>query len=59
MTEIIIEYNGHYYDFASVVNLADDEICRDISGMYDNDQEWVNAYVNAHKTKFNEAFAIN
>ena len=40
-------------------NLMDDDLCEQIHGTVDTDQEFFDAYVIAHAEKFGEAFVIN
>ena len=57
MTRII--YNNQEYDMGAARMLMDDDICEQIHGTVDTDQEFFDAYVKAHKEKFGEEFVIN
>ena len=61
MTPSKIVYRGHSFDFDAAVNLMDDEICEDIhaAGSCITDQEFMDAYVDAHRIKYGEEFVIN
>ena len=54
-----IVYKGHEFDFDAAVNLMDDELCEELEGDYDTDQEFVDAYAKAHEAKYGEEFVIN
>jgi len=54
-----ISYNGTEYDMDASRNLMDDEICDQIHGYVDTDQEFVDAYVAAHLENFREELVIN
>ena len=54
-----ITYKGREYDFGAARNLMDDELCENIHGAVDTDQEFFDAYVLAHAEKFGEEFIIN
>jgi len=57
MSKII--YNGTEYAMDAARNLMDDEICDQIHGGVDTDQEFVDAYVAAHLENFREEWVIN
>ena len=52
--------NNVLIDMDVVINLMDDEIREYLHnlGIYDDDQSFLDAYVEAHKSKFNENFTI-
>lgn len=53
----IINTNGTAIDFEAAVNLMDDAIREEIHGEgYDTEQEFFEAYVNAHFEAFGEEF---
>lgn len=54
-----ITYKGREYDMAAARNLMDDELCERIHGTVDTEQEFFDAYVEAHAEKFGEEFVIN
>jgi hypothetical protein len=59
MNTSTIEYKGKAFDMGAVRNLMDEELCEQIHGTVDTDQEFFDAYVKVHAEKFGEAFAIN
>lgn len=54
-----ITYNGNTYDVRAARLLMDDELCEQIHGTVDTEQEFFDAYVKAHAEKYGEEFAIN
>ena len=52
--------NGNLVDFDAVVNMMDDEIREKLHNKLApcTDQEFMDAYVEAHEAKFNERFEI-
>lgn len=55
-----ITYNAQHHDIATVANLMDDEI-RELLAARDwtSEQEFFDAYVEAHLKKYGEDFIIN
>lgn len=54
-----IIYRGQEFDMAAARNLMDDEICELIHGTVETEQEFFDAYIEAHAKKFGEEFVIN
>jgi len=55
-----ITLNGQTFDMDAVRNLMDDEICEQIHGTVETEQEFVDRYVELHAAKFNgEQFRVN
>lgn len=54
-----ITYNGHEFEIDAARNLMDDELCEQIHGTVDTEQEFFDAYVVAHKAKYGEDFVVN
>lgn len=54
-----VTYNGQEIDMAAARQLMDDEICEQIHGTVDTDQEFMDAYAVAHEEKFGAEFAFN
>lgn len=55
-----IYINDHYLTLNSVVNLMDDDIREELHSVgYDTDQEFVDAYCEAHLAKYGEEFILN
>lgn len=54
-----IEYKGKLFDLDAARNLMDDEICEQIHGTVETEQEFFDKYVEAHFEKFGEEFVIN
>lgn len=54
-----IHYNGNEYDMDAARNLMDDEICNQIHGTVDTEQEFVDAYAEAHLEKFGEEWVMS
>lgn len=52
--------NGYEADFDVVVNMMDDEIREELHNKLApcTDQEFVDAYIEAHEAKYNERFEI-
>jgi hypothetical protein len=51
--------NGRIFDVAAARNLMDDDLCESIHGTVFTEQEFVDAYLIAHRAKFGEDFEIN
>lgn len=52
--------NGKPVSFDAAVQLMDDDIREDLHhGNFDSDQEFLDAYVGLHQTKYNEDFTVN
>ena len=58
MSKVLL--NNVSIDMDVIINLMDDEIREYLHnlGIYDDDQSFLNAYVQVHKSKFNEDFTI-
>ena len=54
-----ISYNDHEFDFDAARNLMDDDICEQIHGTVDTEQEFVDAYAARHLDKYGTEFVIN
>ena len=54
-----ITYNGHEFDTDAARNLMDDEICEEIHGTVETEQDFVDAYAAAHLAKYGSNFVIN
>lgn len=54
-----VNYNGEVIDMAAARMLMDDEICEQIHGTVETEQEFMDAYAEAHEEKFGEEFAFN
>ena len=54
-----IIYNDHEFDFDAARNLMDDELCEQIHGTVETEQEFVDAYAKAHADKYGDEFVIN
>lgn len=62
MTNDYIMINDEKCDYASVVNLMDEEICESLHNSIDNDvtnQEFYNMYCDAHFAKYGSEFTYN
>ena len=57
MTKITI--NGQQFEIDAARNLMDDELCESIHGTVETEQEFVDAYLEAHLAKYGEEFVIN
>ena len=57
MTKITI--NGQQFGIDAARNLMDDELCESIHGTVETEQEFVDAYLEAHLAKYGEEFVIN
>lgn len=55
-----VTINDQTVDFDAAVNLMDDDIREELhsSREWESDQAFANAYVEAHKAKFNEEFEV-
>jgi len=52
--------NGQAVDFNVIVNLMDDDIRENLHSLgFSNNQQFVDAYVEEHKNKYNEEFIVN
>ena len=58
-TSTTITYKDHDYQMDAARSLMDDELCEQIHGTVDTDQEFFDAYVAAHAAKFGQEFVIN
>jgi hypothetical protein len=56
-TDVLL--NGKPVDMAAARALMDDELCEQIHGTVETDQEFLDAYMAAHKAKFDEDFVLN
>jgi hypothetical protein len=58
MSKVLL--NNLLVDMDVVINLMDDEIREYLHNLaiYDDEQSFLNAYLQAHKSKFNENFTI-
>lgn len=54
-----IIYDDHEFDFDAARNLMDDELCEQIHGTVETEQEFVDAYAKAHADKYGDEFVIN
>ena len=54
-----VNFNGREIDLAAARELMDDELCEQIHGTVDTEQEFLDAYINAHLVKFATDFAFN
>ena len=55
-----VNVNGREYDANLVAAYMDEEIKSDLEMQWwENEQEWVDAYCEAHFTKYGEDFVIN
>ncbi|HWI48379.1 MAG TPA: hypothetical protein VNU45_09185, partial [Rummeliibacillus sp.] len=55
----VVKVNGEWFEPDAVANLMDDEIRESLHGLYEEEQELVDAYCVAHKAKFGEEFVVN
>ena len=54
-----IEHKGKKFDIDAARNLMDDELCEQIHGTVETEQEFFDAYVAAHQEKYGDEFVIN
>lgn len=54
-----VNYNGQVINLEAARMLMDDEICEQIHGTVETEQEFMDSYAAAHEEKFGEAFAFN
>lgn len=55
----VVKLNNDFYELETIKNLMDDEIREELhSYNFSEDQDFLNAYVIAHKIKFNEQFKV-
>ncbi len=52
-------YNGKTIDLDAARNLMDDELCEAIHGTVETEQEFMDAYAEAHAAKYGEDFIFN
>ena len=57
MTKVI--YNDQPIDFDATRMIMDDDICEAIHGTVDTDQEFMDAYSEAHHDKYGVEFVLN
>lgn len=57
MTKVI--YNDQPIDFDAARMIMDDDICEAIHGTVDTDQEFMDAYSEAHHDKYGVEFVLN
>ena len=57
-TKLVI-LNKTAVDIDVARNLMDDDICGEIRGTVDTEQEFVDAYCAAHEAKYGETFTVN
>lgn len=51
-------FNGHKISMAAARALMDDELCEEIHGTVDTEQEFLDAYLAAHAAKYGEDFCF-
>lgn len=54
-----VTLNNKQIDMAAARMLMDDDICEKIHGSVDNDQQFIDAYVDAHLVKYGTPFVLN
>ena len=54
-----IIYNDHEFDFDAARNLMDDELCEQIHGTVETEQDFIDAYAKAHAHKYGDEFVVN
>jgi hypothetical protein len=54
-----VTYNGKTIDLDAARQLMDDEICEQIHGLVKTEQEFLDAYVCAHREKYADEFIFN
>lgn len=52
----LVVIDGRTVDLDAARMLMDDELCEAIHGTVDTDQEFVDAYLQAHEAKYGETF---
>jgi hypothetical protein len=57
-TQTTVEFNGRQIDLSAARELMDDELCQQIHGTVDTEQEFLDAYLVAHEAKYGEAFVF-
>lgn len=59
MTKVLI--NGNEVDFDAAVGLMDDDIREEVHGRLApcSEQEFADAYAEAHRAKYGESFTVN
>lgn len=56
----MVKLNGREFDIETVAHYMDQDIREDLHGDgYDDEQEFVDAYCEAHKVKHGEDFVVN
>ena len=58
MSQTTITHNGRQIDVDAARNLMDDELCEQIHGTVETEQEFFDAYLAAHAEKFGEEFVV-
>ena len=56
MSKVILD--GREIDLDAARQLMDDELCEQIHGTVDSDQEFLDAYIPAHEEKFGAPFVF-
>jgi hypothetical protein len=54
-----VRLDGRIVSMAAVRELMDDALCDEIHGTVDTDQQFLDAYLQAHEEKFGQPFAFN
>jgi hypothetical protein len=57
-TQTTVEFNGRQINLGAARELMDDELCQQIHGTVDTEQEFLDAYLVAHEAKYGEAFVF-
>lgn len=56
---VVKDTQGNQVDMQAARQLMDDDLCEQIHGTVETEQEFFDAYVKAHDEKFGEEFVVN
>jgi hypothetical protein len=57
--ETMVRLDGQWVAMDVARNLMDDDLCEQIHGTVETEQEFLDAYLTAHRAKFGEDFVVN
>lgn len=54
----LVEFNGRRIDIDAARALMDDDICEQLHGITESEQEFLDAYLAAHEAKYGKPFVF-
>ena len=59
MEQAEVTFEGRKIDLTAARELMDDDLCEQIHGTVDTDQQFLDAYLAAHEAKYGQPFSFN